>query len=206
MITTRPQLAQQMKVRSNGIDRMVNEGTLPQPTGYSGIIPFWEDVLLDTWFKHLQPEQSAYAPAKGIGAQEFKLFNAYICPVVQGTPDTSGWISSRRPSYLALSLDRHSRIQVFEVLWAETQQGVRGETLIRQKDDTQTYKAPWEEIQKLRDNSELPLIYFQLSNSPVGELELEKHFRRGGTVSTATLLNAIDRGFATGFKNGKVIP
>lgn len=206
VVTTRPQLAQQMKVRPNGIDRMVREGTLPPPSGLASRTPYWDDQVLDNWFSHLQPEQSAYAPAKGIGTWEFQRFSAYICPVVQGTPDTAGWISSRRPSYLALSLDGHATIQIFEVLWAETQSGIRGETLVRKQGDASIYKAPWEQIQETRQDSVLPLIYFQLNPSSIGELELEIPFRRGGTLATDNLLEAIERGRASGFKNGRVIP
>lgn len=206
MITTRPQLARQMKVRSNGISRMIAEGTLPEPAGETGVTPYWKDATLDAWFRHLQPQQSAYAPAKGIGTWEFKRFNAYICPVVQGTSDTAGWISSRRPSYLALSLDGYARVQVFKVLWAETQQGVRGEKIIRRKGDRNMHQAPWEDVYISREDTKSPLIYFQLDDSPLGEVKVEKAFRRGGTVATSDLLEAVEIGYATGFKNGKILP
>ncbi|WP_237205409.1 hypothetical protein [Rothia nasimurium] len=205
MVTTRSQLAQQMKVRPNGIDRMIREGTLPVPSGLASRTPYWDDKVLDDWFSHLQPEQSAYAPAKGVGTWEFQRFNAYICPVVQGTPDTAGWISSRRPSYLALSLEKYSAIQVFEVLWMETQSGVRGEGLVRKQGDTSVYSAPWKEIQETRQDIDIPLVYFQLNSDSIGEVELETSFRRGGTIATSHLFEAVERGRATGFRGGRVI-
>lgn len=186
--------AGQLGVASNGLMRMVDEGTLLPPFARRGAKPVWSQDGIDKFFRVLHEEQSAYAPIDLVtGQSELDNLGVYVCPAV------SSWhIGNRRPSYLALykagaprNADGYYEIDVYRVLWLQTQQGVAGELLAAPKgtDRASIHQIPWNTVRPAETE---PLALFKLETTSKRTLLVETGVRRGGTISTNSLLIALD--------------
>ncbi|MGO3153296.1 MAG: hypothetical protein ACTIJJ_11870 [Galactobacter sp.] len=191
----------------NGLLRMADEGTLPQPFARRGTKPVWSESDIESYFATLQPAQSAYAPIDPVlGADELLNLESYVCPA-----QSSGHIGNRRPNYLALyragqTRNAHGRyeIDVYQVEWVQTQEGVAGETRAAPAGvNSQTIRpVPWF---KVRPEADYPLTLFKLDIASKRVLEANTGVRRGGTISTASLQAAFAaHGKAVHFKDGEV--
>lgn len=201
------EFAEKLMLEANGVQRMKREGTVPVEDNLYKKNPVWLEKNLEDWFSHLHHGQSAYAPAKtALGTADLRALNAYICPVSTGGADRAGWISNRRPYYLALTVHGNDALEVYEVLWAETQKGIMGEEVITHYGDQNggSYKAPWDKVYNNgRSEDDGPYVYYQLGEK-IGEFTVNQTIRRGGTVSTDSLIKAIRLGHAEAIRGGRV--
>lgn len=199
--------ATQLGVAPNGLMRMVEEKTLPKPFARRGTKPMWKEDEIGDFFGKLHDEQSAYAPIDNeLGKAELAQFESYVCPAV-----SSGHIGNRRPTYLALykagglrNSAGYYEIDVYKVRWLQTQQGVAGETIALPKGQSVSLvtPVPWSAV---RPGSVEPLVLFKLDIPSKRTLLVQTGVRRGGTISTDSLLSALDTpAAASRFKGGVV--
>lgn len=185
--------ASQLEVAANGLHRMVKEGTLPAPFARKGDKPVWSEGRIVEFFGKIQPEQSAYAPLLlEEERNELEKLEAYVCSAVD-----SKRIGNRRPAYLALyrsgaprNVDGFYEIEVYPVLWVQTQRGVAAEHLVVPEgvDNASVEMVPWSIV---RPGAKGPLTLFKLDVSAKQMLPVKTGVRRGGTISTKTLLAAL---------------
>lgn len=177
-----------------GLARMVDEGTLPNPSHRRTDKPVWSESHIIQFFGQLQATQSAYAPVdRGGGQSELDLLESYVCPAL-----SSGHIGTRRPTFLALykaGAPRNSEgfyeMGVYPVQWVQTQKGVAGETIATPVgvDTASIQPVPWDDV---RPDSEYPLTVFKLDVSAERTITVKTGVRRGGTISTASLQRALN--------------
>jgi len=181
-------------VASNGLERMADEGTMPQPFARRGKRPVWSEDDIVTFFGQLHDEQSAYAPIDPeLGQFELEQLGAYVCPA-----KSSSHIGNRRPSHLVLyraseprNRDGFFELGAYPVRWVQTQQGVAGETLAVPKgvDASSVTTIPWSQVRPDRENN--PLTLFKLDVESRQILLVRTGIRRGGTISTSSLKAAL---------------
>lgn len=202
-------VAAKLGVAPNGLIRMVDEGTLPKPFARRGDRPVWSENDIIDFFGQLHDEQSAYAPIdRDLGQSELKQLGAYVCPA-----DSSSHIGNRRPSYLALyeageprNDDGLYEIGVYPVLWVQTQRGVAGETIAAPPGITASTvtPVPWSKVRP--EDGDKPRTLFKLDTESRQTLLVRTGVRRGGTISTSSLMAALSATpkRASHFKGGVV--
>lgn len=198
-----------MGVAPNGLVRMAEEGTAPPPFARMGNSPVWAESDVVSFFGTLQMSQSAYAPIDSeLGQDELVNLEAYICPA-----NSPGHIGNRRPAYLALYKTGAPRnaagfyeVDVYPVEWVQTQHGVAGETIVAPADvDPATITpVPWSRVRPDRERK--PRVLFKLDTGKGRSLQVQTGIRRGGTISTESLLDALDATprAVSYFKGGRV--
>lgn len=201
-IVTEAKLASELVVKANGLGRMAREGTVPLPTARDGHKGIWLETDLIDWFSTVQPSQAAYASIDpDLGQKELLNQGVYVCPSLDYR-----FIGQRRPTMLALyeskqpkNTNGNSIVQVYDVEFVQTQAGVMGETMAWPAGQPQPQGIPWNTI---RPGDGTLHTVFKLKLETARVLEIGRAWQRGGTISTASLHQALSTGFSSHFSGG----
>lgn len=208
-LLTEADLAAQLGVAAKSLPAMAEQGTCPPPLGQRQGHFIWSASSVRAWYASLHDEQAAYAPVSSEQGKKDRDKGFYICPTF-----SSGHIGLRRPRKLVLIESAQDKTRqggvwadIYTVEALQTSRGVWSEAYVI-PDGEDPRHTPYVEFSKVRPDANYEWTLFHINLNSVQRIQVERSPQRGGTVSTASIMDAMesdpDREQVWRISNGKV--